>query len=336
MSETDLKLLIAAIPGLASLLVALFTFITTRANQRDLERLRAELADQKSERDALRDYQYEARKRLYQECGPLLFQLAEHAEVAFNRILTLARTARQGNLEPGQGSWLDGDHYFRVSTLYRLLAPAATVTLIRRRLTHVDLTLDTGIQWQYLLARRAFLAFADDFRLATCSSPPLPYDPLSSGAAAGRESMPEVYCRQGVPLGVIETAAESLLIHDGNESRVMTYGEYELAFEKTGSPVNEAFGEIAYLIDGFHPRKRPVFWRLLVTQACLYRALAEGDAPPPEGWTAEALTDWPEQTRKDLDWQSKPDDLNAAVAAPDLFATRLYLAQRLASKYAGA
>src|SRR3712207_2456366 len=93
------------IPGLFALVVALvtalITYISTRRNQRDLaelnskltrdvttdiENLKTELSQRGREQDALRDYQYEARKRLYRECGPIVFQLAELSEGAFFRI----------------------------------------------------------------------------------------------------------------------------------------------------------------------------------------------------------------------------------------------------------
>ncbi len=39
------------------------------------EVLKVTIADEKAEKDARRDYLYEARKRLYQEYEPLFFQL---------------------------------------------------------------------------------------------------------------------------------------------------------------------------------------------------------------------------------------------------------------------
>src|SRR5262249_28588645 len=96
----DVKILVALISAVASLIVALITYFATRSNQRDVEELKAKLSETKAERDALRDYEYEARKRLYHECGPLMFQLLEQAEGAINRVRNLARAASQGNLEP--------------------------------------------------------------------------------------------------------------------------------------------------------------------------------------------------------------------------------------------
>jgi hypothetical protein len=118
----DLKIVLALLSALVSLLVAIISYLSTRANQREVERLRADLNEKQAERNALRDYEYEARKRLYHECAPLIFQLLEQAEGVINRVGNLARTASQGKLEPGR-TWLKRD-YYRLSTYYRFLAPS--------------------------------------------------------------------------------------------------------------------------------------------------------------------------------------------------------------------
>src|SRR5215831_12262218 len=101
----DVKITVALISALASLLVAVITYVSTRANQHEVEKLKADLQEKQAERNALRDYECEARKRLYHECSPLIFQLLDQAEGVTNRIGNLARTASQGGLEPGR-TWL--------------------------------------------------------------------------------------------------------------------------------------------------------------------------------------------------------------------------------------
>jgi uncharacterized membrane-anchored protein YhcB (DUF1043 family) len=75
------------------------TALETRktALQRELENFKADLDAKKSERDALLDYRYEARKRLYTDCEPVIFQLTECATEALYRIRSLARTARKAS-----------------------------------------------------------------------------------------------------------------------------------------------------------------------------------------------------------------------------------------------
>ena len=130
--------------------------------QQELELLRTQLKDVARNRDAQRDYEYEARKRLYQQCEPLLFQLAEFSESALYRIYSLARTARHGNLP----SWVDEDDYYMRSTMYFLISPLIILRLIQSQLTFVDLTLDSHIARQYSLLKLLFLTFTDDFTFA--------------------------------------------------------------------------------------------------------------------------------------------------------------------------
>jgi hypothetical protein len=91
----EIKLWVAVIAAVASFVVAMISHFSSRSNQRKIERLR----DVYAERDARRDYEYEARKRLYHECGPAFFQMMELSESAFHRITGLAGTARESRTE---------------------------------------------------------------------------------------------------------------------------------------------------------------------------------------------------------------------------------------------
>jgi hypothetical protein len=332
MTETEIKLWTALVAAFASLIVALITHISGRSNQRAIEQFRDELGEKSAERHARRDYQYEARKRLYQECGPTLFQLAEFAEAAYYRVTGLAQTAKQGNLEPGRNSFLRDD-YYRTSTLYRILAPSAALKLIQRRLTLVDLSLDRTIHRQYTLARQAFFAFGDEFMFASLSEPALRYEPFNDKAELKARSEPAVYSRQGLPLGVMEGAIEALLAPaEGHDQHVMTYAECESQYNKEGTKLREAFDDISFLIDDFHPRSRPVFWRMLVTQACLYRVLFRPRELDRASFGIDALS-IPEPERTEFDWRSQSDlhvDPNAALQP--LSVAEKYLRKRLAPR----
>src|SRR5512133_394354 len=124
----DPKIIAAIVTAVASLLVAIATAILARRAQRqlhkhavELEQLKAQFVRRASQDQARQDYEYEARKRLYQSCAPLQFQLASRCEDLLHRIYSLARAARRGELEPGTG-WLSeayvsrNPYYFR-STL---------------------------------------------------------------------------------------------------------------------------------------------------------------------------------------------------------------------------
>ena len=178
-------------------------------NTKDVERIRVQLAEGKAERDARRDYEYEARKRLYQECEPLLFQIYELGENALHRVYSLARTARNGNLAPEE-TWLDRPGYYMASTIYNLLAPAAVFKLIQRRLTFIDLTVEPHIKAQYYLAKAIYLSFTDSFDLAE-AHPTIPYNPDAPAWKELRKREPSQYWRQHLPVGRLDVAVEGLI-----------------------------------------------------------------------------------------------------------------------------
>ncbi len=326
------SLLVALVSALAAYLAQKRSIENQAALQRyqvELKRLQAELDDRRAERDARRDYEYEALKRMYQECSPLLFVLVEQAGSAYGRIQGLAHTASQGNLD-GPDSWLTARRYryYRLSTEYRLLAPLATLKLLQHRLTQFDLSLEPGIRLMYGLARHAGRVIGDDFDLAQAGATPLAYEPHHAQAQSLAQAQPAVYWQQGVPSGILDNAIESLLVRDsGAAPRVMSFLEFENARTLEDGHTRNAFERIAYLVADFHPRRRPVFWRVLLATASIYRALlrvADRHAENIASLSAAQLLATVDAERARFDWRADPhnaDDgeaiehAHAAVAA---------------------
>lgn len=308
----------------AALAVSVVSWLSSRSNQRtgiknqvelqryqrDLIRLQAELNEKDAERNARRDYEYEALKRLYQECSPLLFQLSEQASSAYGRIRGIAESAAQGNLDPGANSWLTSDRYryYRASTEYRLLAPLATLKLLQQRLTRLDMSLDPEIRLIYSLARQAERVISDDFLLARAVSPELAYEPHKPDAQLLRASNPARYWQQGVPRGILDSAVETLLVKDSEEQRrVMSFLEFEVARKQTDSVVGKALERISYLFVNFHPGERPILWRVLLATASIYRSigLLANREHARKGWPdAEHLLLMSDEETKAFDWRA--------------------------------
>jgi hypothetical protein len=249
----------------------------TEQSQSSIEKLKNELAQQKAERDAWLDYEYEARKRLYQEYEPLLFQLVELSEQALYRIYGFVRVASQGNLEPGPQGYLSLNSnytdYYLLSTMYRLISPLAIYKLIRRRLTLFDLTVDSLINYQYRLAKYLYLSFSDDFDFAR-REPEIEYDPLVREWKKERIYNPAKYWRQGIPGGLLDNAVEALIVREPDGLlRLMSFGEFDTAYHQAESEAHKKFELVSDLFLDFHPRNRPVLWRILVTQAHIYMTL---------------------------------------------------------------
>src|SRR5829696_834793 len=142
--------LVAIITAGISAGISLLSIYLTKKSDITLEKLKSRLDIEKAEQVARSDYEYEAKKRLYQECEPILFQFAELSESALRRIYALARNAKEGNLGPDR-YLLSTDPYFIRSTIYRLMAPMAAFKLLQHRLTNIDLKLDQSINIQYIL-----------------------------------------------------------------------------------------------------------------------------------------------------------------------------------------
>jgi hypothetical protein len=337
----------AVVAGLFSLMGIMFTQRKTRQTQETiirlqsdqattLERLRAEqsavletfkarLGEEKDERAARRDYEYDARKRLYEQCDPLLFQFADLSENAFGRITNLVKACQDNNLRPDGSGWLDHEGYYFLTMLYRLVVPCVIFQLLQRRLTLLDLRLDRRISTQFAFCRILYLTFRHDWEMAN-TEPKLPYNPDHEKAETLRIEQPSVYWRQGVYAGHLERAVESLIVSDqGQQPRFIRYGEFAAAYADKRSELHRAFAPVADLFRGFHPATRPILWRILVAQAYIYRALqSSGDAGTTPVNGREALltalcdpADW-------LDWSPSGEKPNRQhVAAVE--AARHYL-----------
>ena len=303
----------AVVAATASLVVALVSLVSSRRTQRrahdsqkELEELKDQLASRASTRDAWLAYEFEARKRLYEECAPLTFQLSEHAERALGRIYGLARTAAAGDLDPGR-SWLSRG-YYSASTYYRLIAPLSVGRLFRRRLTHLDLSIEKNVQWQYALIKVLMDSFTDDFELAGKAgevdvdrSDWVEYRPHAAEAEERRVAEPAIFWQQGIPRGILDDAITALLVDD---ERILDFREFQAASADQHSDVHRAFRRIGYLFSGFHPRERPVLWRVLVAQAGLYEAILR--APRHGGVDETILGDVRLADRARLDWRASP------------------------------
>jgi hypothetical protein len=232
-----------------------------------LEATKGEIADQTSAKAARRDYEYDARKRLYAQVEPIFFQLYEALEEAHYRVRSLARSSRSENLGSGPQSWLANDGYYLRSTIYKLILPASYLPLIQRRITFIDLSLDSTIRLRYLLLKLYSRSFTDDFVFASLQ-PPLTYRPNSEEWKHLRNAQPQVYSRQALLVGDLENIAAALLREQAGTERVALFSEFETILDARPEH-NDSLQELVDLFRGFSPGEKPVLARMLITQACL-------------------------------------------------------------------
>ena len=273
MSDENLKILGAIAAATAAIVVAVLSagigFISNRSNQRDIERLKAQLLEDKGESDAKRAYAYEALKRLYAQYEPIRFHLVESVEAAIKAIQDLADIAKTQTSE-SEGSYPQGK-YLRAARVYHLLAPAAYFKIMQSRLTLVDLAASKPSYLQYLLAKHACLVLTCDREAANYFS--LPYTPYVQGWRELRQQNPERFRRQGFAFGRFDNAVCAIIRHseDGTQ-RVLTFGDFEEvanAVERTD--YNSPLGAALDLFDDFSPNMRPVLWRCLLVQFSMYQ-----------------------------------------------------------------
>jgi hypothetical protein len=78
-------------------------------------------------------------------------------------------------------------------------------------------------------------------------------------------------------VGTLDKLVESLILKETNGiSRIMSFGEFEKTyFDKESDKGIEAerFETFVTLFSYFHPKTRPVLWRILLTQSFLYNAM---------------------------------------------------------------
>lgn len=316
--------LIALVTAAASLVVSVATAAVSssfrRRSDAKLARLQSQLTEQQSERAARRDYLYEARKRLYTEFQPVLFQMMERSSGALDRIKGMALSTRTGRIlwsgRLGEG-WED-DPYHMISTSWDLVAPLALFRIGQQKLTGVDMSVDVVTGWQYLLARELYSSWVMGYELAA-EEPTLPFDDA------------ERVTRQHILSGHLEQIADCLIRRD-EQGRLscIRFSEFYSAFFKDPE-FTETLSHITLPLTNFHPQRKPILWRLLLAQAHLHAALIKtfatvADDRPQRIHPVDALTlaEWDE-----FDWRSE-DSLSREEAVVIPFqAVRSFLAKRL-------
>ena len=302
--------------------------------QSELQKSQAALTEEHAKKQSRLDYEYEARKRLYHECEPLVFELLEFSENAGDRIRGLARTARQGDL-PG---WLSDSGYYMASTMYYLLAPVAVYKLMRRRLTVVDMTLDRNIATHYQLAKRLAWSFVADFAFASglSSGGELGYDPNNAAWQTLRSTNEAEYWRQGLPYGRLDNAIESLIVRDHGPDcnlRIRSFGGFESELHTAGSEVDQTFAPVRDVFTNFHPATRPVLWRMLIAQAHIYASIVRFHRED-NGGRNLAVTPISAEHREPFCWKTAPSDAERQKMDDPFLVAEAYLSKKVPGLWA--
>jgi hypothetical protein len=223
---------------------------------RRLASVQSELEEERDVRKARREYEYEARKRLYSTYEPIKFQLVDLIGQALRRISMLSLMAPEtGSLQ-------------QAATVYEILAPAALVRMLDRNLTLSDMYLEPQVSVEYGLMKAAYRVLADSSSLASI------YTELSGGDHI------DVLDEELLPYQVDE-AADTLIgttpngldtaTATGQPGSLLTFSQFRSVLADIDVKHDRpGLSSVTALLDDFTPARRPVFWRALVTQVLLY------------------------------------------------------------------
>jgi hypothetical protein len=352
------EIVVALVAAVASLLVAVGGWLLSWRSQQKLTRiqldqnreveaikhvnntlivqLRAELERHTAEQDARRDYEYEARKRLYIECEPLIFQLIEASEIALGHIKIMAEKAQLGDPKTINNSDDDTrrsrEKYHLKATIYHLLVPVALYRIMKKRMTLVDFKLDHAIHVQYVLTNSLYRSFTDDFLFAQLHRK-LPYNPYVDDWRDKRHENPQRYRRQGFPLGRLDNTLDTFITHDGiGNHGIISFGEFEEKLrEVREDDFRSGLGIARDIFFDFYPAARPILWRTLISQVCIYRCILEvrSKRDMTQNEIIDFLGDITRAYKNEFDWRSPSASGEQTPVDEPFEVARLYFETRL-------
>ncbi|GIG62575.1 hypothetical protein Lfu02_69470 [Longispora fulva] len=268
----------ATLSALLALVSAGYVSRATRRTSRELEVLKVSLARESAEEQSRREYEYAARKRIYDEAEPLIIKLADSCDFAASRIIDLADGRRWPELRATRdinAFWMLSRSSEVISLARALLEPLALHTLLTEKLTLVDLSYDQRVSEIYTLARAAYQVHLDDYVIAAID-PALRYDPVVPGWRQKRAADPATYWWQGLTRGRLDPAIELCIHRDAG--RLTTREEFESRYlELYASPGDsrvKSLGLFCNPLYNFRPQDRPTYWRMLMCQLLIYRRIS--------------------------------------------------------------
>jgi len=197
--------MLAAVVAVAS---TVYVARTSRRTSAEIEVLKSSLARESAEEQSRREYEFAARKRLYEECEPLVLKLASSCDTAADHIIDLADSRRWVELRATRdinSYWMLSRSSEVISFARALLEPLAYYTLLSEKVTLVDLNFDRRVAEVYKLARAAYRIHLDDYKIAA-APPALMYDPVVPGWREKRAREPAAYWWQGLTRGRLDPA----------------------------------------------------------------------------------------------------------------------------------
>ena len=287
MFKSMLVLIGSVIAAVASIIAAL---ISAR-NQKKLKKME----EYRAEQDARREYEYEARKRLYREFEPLIFMLCEDSDSAYNHIKELSNMSRFGKLYLKLSSKTsnkenDSENYLR-TTIYKLILPMAVFSLMQRRLTLFDLHLENYYRLQYTFSKCLYFSCSNSYYIALGGKRQTDHNLCLICKFQGFIKHTEekkldtnhpnhiVINILDIDTGMIDSLSNSLIKYDENDkiSRIRSFHEFKedcfTNINTTNSSIKkmyETFSSMTVTSNKGDYLKYLLIWRILLLHVCVY------------------------------------------------------------------
>ncbi|MBN3723553.1 hypothetical protein [Burkholderia sp. Ac-20379] len=184
---------------------------------------------------AKRQYDWEARKRLYEAVGPLRFQLLLACRDLASRI---ERHDKRQSYE------MSLDRYYARSFLYRCLRPLVICELVERQMSVADFSVDSDGRTllQFSRAAKSILAGKSVIK--------------DRGDANWEEQTQHIFH------DVLSKIADSLIVREDGRERCMRFTEFEELLKSSSG--KEALHPLPDILGNFSARTKPLFWLRLV------------------------------------------------------------------------
>jgi len=240
-------------------------------------KLNHQLQLQKTNFDKKTEYEYDARKRIYLECAPLMFQLINVSENALFKISDivyqsgkLTDKGQPSLIAPGKKFGDEGYNFYKSSSFYKLFAPIASFKLLNDKLSKEDLDMDPRMMIQFEVGKYIFFSFSGDRAIAKLLG--------DENYESRVDENPNV--RQGIWGAEIEKLCAYFIEHGQKETRLKRYDEFDKDYKKwkLGESVSDlassTFEILEKLFYQFNiDRNNMILWRILIDQTRMYISL---------------------------------------------------------------
>jgi hypothetical protein len=280
------SVLAAVITGSLGFIASVVSLVFTRRTQDRQLVLKDRLDRMAHQEDAWRSYEFEARKRLYADVRPLLFQIAEHSHLGRDRIVRVLKNEYSPHDRVG-------------TTALWIFEPLVLGRELQHRLTNVDLALDPAVRTQYAVIREMLTNLHAGKAIAAVE-PRIPY----------RENNEQ---RGHLTWSQIERVIDLFTVREEKGStRPLRQGEFEEELvSEHAQEIQEKLAVVNDLFGDLPPSSSRVLGRLLLAQAAFMNILIEMQASSASNVPASVLP----VDANEINWRCmEPLDTPAAEA----------------------